>query len=208
MNAGGDDVSANGSIEFHFDFSSPYGYLGSELIEALASRHQRGVHWRPMLLGVAFRTSGAAPLTSVPLKGEYSRRDFARSARYYGVPFTLPAAFPVATQAAARAVLWRRDSGADAASLVHALYRGYFRDGRDIANRDVVAEIAAETGIDRLAVRAAIDDAAVKDALRREVDGAVARGVFGSPFVFVDDEPFWGVDRFTQIERWLERGGF
>ncbi|MEO9135646.1 MAG: 2-hydroxychromene-2-carboxylate isomerase, partial [Casimicrobiaceae bacterium] len=32
--------------------------------------------------------------------------------------------------------------------------------------------------------------------------------VFGSPFVFVDGEPFWGIDRFDQIERWLVQGGF
>ena len=37
---------------------------------------------------------------------------------------------------------------------------------------------------------------------------AMARGVFGSPFVIVDGEPFWGIDRFDQLERWLATGGF
>jgi 2-hydroxychromene-2-carboxylate isomerase len=32
--------------------------------------------------------------------------------------------------------------------------------------------------------------------------------VFGSPFMFVDDEPFWGADRLPQIEAWLARGGW
>ena len=41
-----------------------------------------------------------------------------------------------------------------------------------------------------------------------EVDAAIEAGVFGSPFVFVDGEPFWGLDRFGQVERWLETGGF
>ncbi|MDQ2915565.1 MAG: 2-hydroxychromene-2-carboxylate isomerase, partial [Pseudomonadota bacterium] len=40
-------------LEFHFDFSSPYGYLAAEKIEALATRYGRGVDWRPMLLGAA-----------------------------------------------------------------------------------------------------------------------------------------------------------
>ena len=48
----------------------------------------------------------------------------------------------------------------------------------------------------------------MKDALRAAMDRAIARGVFGSPFVFVDGEPFWGLDRFDQIERWLETGPF
>ena len=56
--------------------------------------------------------------------------------------------------------------------------------------------------------RVAINDPAIKDALKREVEQAIGRGAFGSPFVFVDGEPFWGLDRFDQIERWLATGGF
>ena len=67
-------------IEFYFDFSSPYGYLASEKIEDLAARHNRKVRWRPILLGVIFKQTGGAPLTTLPLKGEYSLHDFRRSA--------------------------------------------------------------------------------------------------------------------------------
>lgn len=201
-------MNTNRTLDFHFDFSSPYGYLGSELIEDLAARHGRRVQWRPMLLGVVFKSTGAVPLTSVPVKGDYSRHDFARSARFHGVPFRMPSKFPIATQAAARIVLWQRDGGADPAPIVHALYRAFFRDDRDISSPDVAADVAAETGLDRAKARAAVDDPGVKDALKRENDAALAQGVFGSPFVIVDGEPFWGVDRFDQVERWLERGGF
>jgi len=60
-------------IDFYFDFSSPYGYLASEKIEALAARHGRSVDWHPILLGIVFRETGAKSLTEVPLKGNYSR---------------------------------------------------------------------------------------------------------------------------------------
>ncbi|MGE5087867.1 MAG: 2-hydroxychromene-2-carboxylate isomerase [Candidatus Levyibacteriota bacterium] len=196
-------------IVFHFDFSSPYGYIASERIGALAARHGRDVDWRPMLLGAVFKVAGTAPLTSVPLKGDYSRRDIARSARFHGVPFNMPAKFPIATQAPARIVVWRKGQDAAAAPrLVGALYRAYFVDGRDISDPEIAADVAGGAGVDRAAARAAIDDPAVKDALRREVDAAIAAGVFGSPYIVVDGEPFWGVDRFDQIERWLERGAF
>ena len=68
--------------------------------------------------------------------------------------------------------------------------------------------VASKEGIDATEARAAIDDPAMKDALKREVDNAIARGVFGSPFIFVDGEPFWGLDRFDQIDKWLATGGF
>lgn len=196
-------------LRFHFDFSSPYGYLASERIESLAARHDRAVDWRPMLLGAAFKVAGTQPLTSVPLKGDYARRDMPRTARFHGIPFAMPAKFPIATQAPARIVLWQRgiDPGA-CAPLVHALYRAYFIAGRDISEPDVAADVAAEAGANREGARAAIDDAEIKEALRRDVEAAIAAGVFGSPFVFVDGEPFWGLDRFDQVERWLASGGF
>jgi 2-hydroxychromene-2-carboxylate isomerase len=197
------------SLQFHFDFSSPYGYLGAEKIEALAARHRRNVDWRPMLLGVAFKATGSQPLTTIPLKGEYTKHDVPRSARFHGVAFNMPARFPIATQAPARIVLWQRErDAANAGHLVKVLYRAYFVEGRDIGDADVAADVAATTGIDRDAARAVVDDPAWKDALRREVEAAMAKGVFGSPFVFVDGEPFWGIDRFEQVDRWLAEGGF
>ena len=197
-------------IEFWFDFSSPYGYLASQKIEALAAKHGRAVDWHPMLLGVAFKQSGMAPLTQIPLKGDYSKRDFARSARFHGIDdFRMPDKFPIPSQAAARIVLWTKTRHpALAVKVIKTLYRAYFVDGRDISDPEVAADVAAGAAVDRAAARAAVDDPAIKDALKREVDGAIGRGVFGSPFVFVDGEPFWGIDRFDQIDRWLATGGF
>jgi 2-hydroxychromene-2-carboxylate isomerase len=196
-------------IDFYFDFSSPYGYLGAQMIEALAAKHGRAVAWHPVLLGVIFKETGGAPLTMVPIKGDYSKRDFERSARFHGVEYRPPSKFPIATQAPARIVLWLL--GRDAALAVRvakALYRAYFVDDVDISDPDRAAAIAATQGVDAAAARGAVDDPAVKDALKAEVAAALARGVFGSPFVIVDGEPFWGVDRFDQLDRWLAAGGF
>jgi len=198
------------SIDFYFDFSSPYGYLASEKIEAMAVKHARSVDWHPILLGVIFKQTGAAPLTMVPLKGDYSKRDMQRSARFHGVSdFRMPSKFPIPSQAPARIVLWQKERDAALAVIVaHALYRAFFVDDVDISVPENAAAVAAKCGIDAAAARAAIDDPAIKDALREANDAAIARGVFGSPFVIVDGEPFWGIDRFDQVERWLATGGW
>jgi 2-hydroxychromene-2-carboxylate isomerase len=88
------------------------------------------------------------------------------------------------------------------------LYRAYFEDHRDISVPEEAVAVIAATGVDPVAARAAIDDPVIKDALRTAMDEAVARGVFGSPFFIVDGEPFWGLDRMDQLERWLATGGF
>jgi 2-hydroxychromene-2-carboxylate isomerase len=198
------------TIEFWFDFSSPYGYLASHRIDALAAKHGRTADWRPMLLGVAFKQVGTAPLTSFPLKGEYSKHDFARSARFHGIAeFRMPSKFPVATQAPARIMVWLKQRDPELAKRVaKRLYRAYFFEDVDISDTDRAVAIAAVAGVDAAQARAAVDDPVVKDLLKRNVDEGIARGVFGSPFVFVEGEAFWGLDRFDQIDRWLATGGF
>jgi 2-hydroxychromene-2-carboxylate isomerase len=196
-------------IEFYFDFSSPYAYLASEKIEALAARHGRSVDFRPVLLGAAFKASGLPVLVDVPLKGDYSRHDFARSARFAGVPFTMPEPFPIGTVGAARAFLWLKDQGRpQAVPFLHAAFRAYFTQGRNISDNAVLADVLREAGVDPDEARAAIAQPAVKERLKAQVDESLARGVFGAPFMFVDGEPFWGNDRLPQVERWLASGAF
>jgi 2-hydroxychromene-2-carboxylate isomerase len=196
-------------VEFYFDFTSPYGYLASEKIDDLAARYDRRVKWRPFLMGVALKATGAGILTQVPLKGEYALRDFARSARFLEVPFMQPANFPLATVQAARAYYWLHDQDeATARAFAHSVYRGYFIDGRDISDLDVVLELAARHGADRATLTAALNDAPLKERLKAECAAAIARGVFGSPIIIVDGEPFFGADRLPQVERWLASGGF
>ena len=141
------------SIEFYFDFSSPYGYLASECIDAVAARHGREVTWRPYLMGVAMKTTGSTPLVNRPMMGAYSRHDMERSARRLGLPLTFPEPFPIATIAACRAVYWMERTDATAAkALAQALYRAYFVDGRNISEPEVVVDVAADSGADRDAV--------------------------------------------------------
>lgn len=197
-------------IEFYFDFSSPYGYLLSEKIEEVAARHERKVKWRPILLGVVFKATGSAPLTlQVPAKAKYWVRDFERSARFLRVPYRLPSKFPLATQAAARAFYWIHGQNHRLSrDFVHAVYRALFVDDRDISSPETVLDIAAGLGLDREQVAATIQSQEMKDRLKAEVDDALARGIFGSPYVIIDGEPFFGADRLPQMEHWLESGGF
>ena len=191
------------TLDFYFEFSSPYGYLASTQIESLAQELGVDVQWHPILLGPMFKKMGSAPLTHIPLKGEYALRDFRRSAELAGVPYNQPQNFPIATVAAARAVLYARQQHPNTVpTLVKAPYAAYFVDGRAIDQADTVLEVAKEVGLDGAAVESALQSDDIKAALRQEVDTALERGVFGSPFMLIGDEPFWGFDRFDQIRKW------
>ncbi len=188
-------------LEFYFDFSSPYGYLAAERIDELAAKYGRKVKWRPVLLGVIFKATGAAPLTSVPLKGDYAKLDFARSARFMGIPYNPPSRFPLPTQMAARAYYWLHDRDcAMARAFAKAVYRAFFVDDRDISDPEVVLAIAAAVGADRAAVAEAVESPEIKERLKAEVAAALEKGVFGSPYIVCDGEPFMGADRLPQLE--------
>ena len=196
-------------IDFYFDYSSPYGYFAAMRIDDFAARHGRSVNWKPILLGVVFKVTGAQPLPSLPLKGDYAKRDIARSARFHGIAINYPSKFPIASQAPARASYWLHDRDPVLArKLAKTLYHAYFVEDRDISSPDVTADVAATLGLQRGEVLAAINDPVIKNRLKDEVDAAIKRGVFGSPYIAVDGEPFWGIDRFDQIERWLAQGPF
>ncbi|CAA7618575.1 2-hydroxychromene-2-carboxylate isomerase [Magnetospirillum sp. UT-4] len=196
-------------IDFYFDFSSPYSYFASFMVDLLADQHGRSCVWKPILLGPAFKASGNLPLAEQPLKGDYARHDWERIARLMGVPYRLPEPFPVSTLTAARAFwcLEEADSGA-ARAFAEAVFAAYFAAGRDISRPEVVGAVAGEMGIDAEALLAAAATDRAKARARAETDDAIARGVFGAPFLFVDGEPFWGGDRLWMVHQWLERGGW
>ena len=196
-------------IEFYFDFSSPFGYFASEKIDALAAGYGRETLWRPFLLGAVYKITGGTAPINVPVKAEYYRRDFLRSARLLGLAYRHPSVFPIGTVSAARAFYWLDSQDpARAKILAHALYRAYFVDDIDISSTDRVIKACAQCGIDAESARRGIDDAAVKNRTRLEVERCIAKGVFGSPFIIVDEEPFWGADRLDQVEKWLVTGGW
>ena len=197
-------------IDFYFEFASPYGYLASTQIEDLGARHGRAVVWHPIMLGAAFKETGARPLTETPLKGPYLRQDVPRFARLLGVPFRAPPVMPANSLAASRAFVWLdRDNPRLAKRLAQTIFHAHWGEGRDIGAPEQVADIAAAPlGIERPMLLAALADASIKDRLKVATAVAIERGVFGSPFVFVDGEPFWGADRLGQVDAWLARGGW
>jgi 2-hydroxychromene-2-carboxylate isomerase len=196
-------------IDFYFEFASPYGYLASTQIDALAGRHGRTVAWHPIMLGAAFKETGAKPLTQTPLKGPYLLHDVPRFARLLGVPVRLPPVMPMNSLAASRACVWLEEDSPDQSKrLAQALFRAHWGEGRDLSAPEAVADVAADFGIERDDLLGAVADQRIKDRLKDQTRAAIERGVFGSPFIFVDGEPFWGADRLPQVEAWLSHGGW
>jgi 2-hydroxychromene-2-carboxylate isomerase len=197
-----------GPIEFYFEFGSPYGYFAAQEIDALGADFGREVIWKPFMLGPAFKQTGSQPLLEVPLKGPYCLADWERMAAYTKTAWALPDKFPAAILAAPRGFYWLVDQGkADLAKVfAKAAYKAYFADKRPLWTNEETADVAASCGIDREEFLAAVQQPEVKTRLIEEGQAAIERGVFGSPFIMVDGQSFWGWDRLPMVRHWLKNG--
>lgn len=185
------------TLDFWFDFSSPFAYLASTQIDALAARTGAALRWRPMLLGAIFRTVGSpdVPLFAMnPTRRDYYTRDIARAADFLGVPLRFNPHFPLRTVLPLRVFL----AHPTPIPFAHAVYRAAWAEEQDVSQPEVLLGCGATPAL--------IDAAAEqKQALIDSTSAALAAGVFGAPTMIVDDRYlFWGQDRLNQVERCLE----
>jgi 2-hydroxychromene-2-carboxylate isomerase len=199
------------TLHFFFDFSSPFAYLASTQVEALADRTGAELHYRPFLLGGLFKAVGTAdvPLFTMPEpKRRHAGLDMYRWADHYGVPLRFPSRFPMNTVKPLRMVLALPNE--QRARLIGAVYKAYWADDRDIASDAELAAIAGEVGLDGAALVAGTREEAAKARLKAATDEAVSLGLFGAPSFLVGDLLFWGQDRLAFVEKalmgWRPRG--
>lgn len=175
------------ALEFFFDVVSPYSYLASARVDAVASAAEVDVRWRPFFLGGAMKATGNQPPATLPARGRYMLQDLQRWAAREGTPFRFPSRFPVNTILAQRALVGLE--GDTLRSTAAALFHAYWAEDAAIDAPAVVAGIVGEDAA------AAAATPVAKAALRAATDEAVARGAFGAPSFFVGDELFFGNDR-------------
>ena len=196
-------------VEFWFDFASGYAYFGAHDLLNFAKRYSLRIVWRPFMLGSAFKVTGATGLSSTPLKAEYAKHDWARLARLQNLPFTLHDEHPRITLPAMRAFYWiERRSAEVAGHFAMATLNAYFQDARDMGDLDAVVELGSNFGFQKDQIRRGVNDPEIKALARAKSEEAIARGVFGSPFFFLEGEPFWGWDRIPLMEKWLVEEGW
>jgi 2-hydroxychromene-2-carboxylate isomerase len=190
------------TFDFLYDFISPYSYLAATRLAGIAQRAGVPVTYRPVFLAGIFKETGNRPPLEVAAKAAYLPKDLQDWASYYGVPMKLPAAFPFSSIKALRGALVAEAEG-KLTAFTHRVFDAVWAEGRDVSRPEVLAELAAELGLEGDKFLARIEEEQVKEELKRRTSEAVGRGVFGLPAFFVDGELFWGNDRLVLVERRL-----
>jgi 2-hydroxychromene-2-carboxylate isomerase len=194
-------------IEFFFDCSSPWTWLGFESIQPLAEELAVPIQWKPILVGGVFNAVNGsvyeARKNPASPKMRHLPKDLADWARLQGLKINFPpSVFPVNSVKAMRACCWL---GQDCVPFARAAFSAYWTDDRDISQDLELAAIARDCGLDP-ELFAAIATDAVKAMLRSNTEELIARGGFGSPTIFVGgDDMYFGNDRMPLIRAALER---
>jgi 2-hydroxychromene-2-carboxylate isomerase/rhodanese-related sulfurtransferase len=191
------------TLEFFFDFSSPYAYFAAEQINALAASYNLPVHWKPFQLGSIFKITGAGLLTSAhEWKASYSRDDILRTAELAGIDYKFPSLFPQGSASVARAMLWiEQTKGAPAAQKFALLmFRELFVNDGNLNDVTTMQRVAQVVGISPDELAANIQNPEARQKLIANTTEAETKKVFGAPTFVLDGERFWGVDRMGQLE--------
>lgn len=192
------------TLDFYYDFSSPWTYLAHTQMKSLAARTGAKVVYHPLYLGGLFKTTGHTPTFNNPLKWKYSLADMQDWASHYGVILKMPSRFPINTIRPLRAAAAITRSGKDPEPFIDAVMQAYWVDDSDIADPALLKALLDTAGFDGTSILAATETEEVKNAVKASTDGAHARGVFGAPAFFVGDKMFWGNDRLPFVEKALK----
>jgi len=178
-----------------FDVISPFSYLALPRVEHLSK--EVTVEFVPVLLAALLSHFGQLGPAEIASKRRFTYRFVLWRARHLGIPLHMPPAHPFNPLAGLRLIIAAGSDARAARTVLDAVYR----EGRDVSDPKVIAELAGELGVaDPVA---AVSDADVKQRLRANTEWAISRGVFGVPTLVVREEFFWGQDAFDMALEYL-----
>jgi len=190
------------TLEFFYDFVSPYSYLAATRVEDVARRTGAALRWRPFLLGGVLKAADNKAPADTPAKYRHLKVDVGRWAGRLGVPIAFPEKHPFSTVLAMRCALAAEARG-KLVPFTHAAFRAAWVEGRDLTSPEVLSALATSVGLEGALVAAATE---YKAALVAQTEEAVRRGAFGAPTFFVGEEMFVGNDRLDFVEQALRAG--
>lgn len=199
-------------LEFFFDCSSPWTYMAFEMIQPVAKEFGVDIAWRPILVGGIFnRVNPGVEFFKVreripQRKLDHMLKDIGDWEKALGIRVKFPpTGHPVNSVKVMRACLLLEPQG-KVVPFARRCFQAYFGEDRLLSDDAVITDICRDTGIDPKWLFSAIAEQSVKDALRMNVDEAIARGAFGSPTMFLDDvDMYFGVDRIQLLRKAMER---
>ncbi|MEM7003927.1 MAG: 2-hydroxychromene-2-carboxylate isomerase [Pseudomonadota bacterium] len=192
------------TVKFYWDIGSTNTYFAFHLLRRLAARYDAHIEYIPFNLGYVFRHHNYA-LTDEPAAKMKNRKvDLMRWARRYDLPFQVPNEFPIKTSRVARGAMVMAELGHEDAFL-EAMFHRYWETGdASIQTYAGMASSVAALGVDLIEFERRAEAPELRERFIQLTQQALTEGIFGAPTLVVDEEIYWGKDRFEFIEDHLK----
>jgi 2-hydroxychromene-2-carboxylate isomerase len=192
------------TVEFFFDYSSPWTYYAYSRVEAFCAHNNAELIWKPFLVGGVFNKVNPSVYqrreNPIPPKDNYYKKDLADWAAYLGIEKNPTAVTPLNSVKSLRGAFVAIEEGVIGA-YSGACFKAYWTDSRDISQESELKDIANAVGMDGDAFLERIGMDEIKKKLFETTDDIIARGGFGSPTFFVNgDDMYFGNDRFELMQ--------
>lgn len=191
------------SIDFYFDFISPFSYLAHVKLPDLAKRYGAKINYHPMDIPTAKIAAGnyGPSNRDVPAKINIMLPDIHRWAKRYGVPMEFPKSFE--GKKWNTGVLFAEQNNRTEAFVTEA-YNRLWGKGADPSDDSELRAVAIAAELDADGLMAFVDSSEGQTQFRKSCVEAHKQGVFGAPIMVVGDQYFWGNDRLDFLEEHLQ----
>jgi len=183
-------------IEFYFDFSSPYSYIGYEEIKRLEKKNSFKIKYMPIFLGGLHNSAGVTPAAFISLKSKYMVRDTKLVSEKKNIKFSFNSYFPIKTISFMRGVIIAEKDNFEKI-YIEKIFNAIWRDGLNMNDPIVINKVLRNIDLNPETFLSKVDDQKIKDKLRKLTDDALKKGIFGAPTFLVNKKIFWGQDRLS-----------
>ena len=184
------------SIEFYFDFSSPYAYIGYKDMKKLEKKNSFKIKFMPIFLGGLHNSAGVTPAAFISVKSKYMVRDTKLVAQKKNIKFTFNSYFPIKTVNFMRGVIIAEKDNFEKI-YIEKMFNAVWRDGLNMNDPTVVDKVLKNIDLNPKTFLSKVSDEKIKDKLRKLTDDALKKGIFGAPTFSVNKKIFWGQDRLS-----------
>ena len=183
----------NKSIDFYFDFISPYSYIAHKKIKIINKDNQINISYKPILLGGLHKLGEVTAPAFNERKMKNMRNDCELVAKKNNIEFMWNIKFPINSLYIMRGYLVIDDKYKDL--FIDTFFNSYWRDNIDISDEKSLEKILNKIGIEKKLFDQNIQNIGIKDKLKKFTHDAFAKNIFGAPTFVVNDKIFWGQDR-------------
>ena len=181
------------SIEFYFDFVSPYSFLAHKKIRKIKNNENIKFIYKPILLGGLHNLIGITAPAFINPKAKFMVRDCKMVANKFNIKFIFNSEFPINSLNLMRGLL--SVSSDKKNTYINNFFDAYWQDGLNLNEQKIIIAILKKCKINKDDFQKKIKNQKIKNKLKKLTQDAYKKDIFGAPTFVVNKKIFWGQDR-------------